>query len=52
MFLLIPFQVTLISGKIAIFTFQYVSINTLLYLYKKAVGSRFTFQYVSINTST
>ena len=32
------------------FTFQYVSINTQLWIYDSAVPENFTFQYVSINT--
>ena len=39
-------------GRIPVFTFQYVSINTISHTFYVSGRSIFTFQYVSINTES
>ena len=51
MFLLIP-EFSRMSRKPGIFTFQYVSINTVALLIDAMLREFFTFQYVSINTDS
>ena len=50
MFLLIPKKSIMDEFNTLVFTFQYVSINTILYFILSCNNSSFTFQYVSINT--
>ena len=50
MFLLIPDREQITTNKEDIFTFQYVSINTVHSMKYSVIRKLFTFQYVSINT--